>query len=204
MLERMSTGTWAALVMSIGLIGCVDARSKFDEYDDRVGSVDASTTDAPPSMVYDINGRFLLAVDPAFIPGSDPTTFVQFIATWTLTEQNGSTTVDGRLQPLRVVQSNPDRMPVGAPLVSNGMAVDANGSFSGSFSGMLPGEANPVSGSMQPIASTLDAQIRSVDLVCGTVRGTVAGIDLAGSTFAAIRLTDETPANLPAPVGACP
>lgn len=181
--------------------GCVDASGKFGEFDDRVGTVDASTADRPPSMVYDINGPSLAAVDPAFIPGSDPSTFVQFLATWTLREQpDGTVMVDGSLQPLSVT----DRTPVGDALVASGMPVNTDGTFTGTFGGQIPGEANPVSGTRQPINSIINAQIRSEDLVCGTVNGTVAGIDLAGSTFAALRVTDTTPANLPVPQGNCP
>lgn len=189
----MSTGSVLLVGFAAALVGCVDAAGKFGEYEDRVGTVDASTVDRPPSMIYDITGRFLLVVDPAFVPASDPTTFVQFLTTYTLTERpDGAVTVDASMQPLRVYQDG-DRTEVGAPLTATSLSVSSEGAFSGVFAGRLPGPANPLTGAEQPIDSTIVAVMQSTDVVCGNVTGTVAGLDLAGSTFAAIRITDPGP-----------
>ena len=46
--------------------------------------------------------------------------------------------------------------------------------------------------------------IYSADFFCGSVSGSAAGLDLAGSSFAAYRITDTTPASLPIRAAACP
>lgn len=210
-LSRMMLGVVAAAAAS----GCVDAKGKFQEFDDRVGTTDASTIDRPPSQIYNINGTFLMAVEAAFAQGD----YVQYIATYTMTEQpDGTALVDASLQHLRVHQANPDRhiaeCPPGSgtactPLTATGMVVSSDGTFSGRFAAGigvpgLPAEANPLSGTNQPIDAVLLSGMVSADLVCGDVTGEVAGLPLAGSTFAAIRITDTTPENLPPPVWKCP
>jgi hypothetical protein len=196
--------------------GCVDAKSKFLEFDDRVGTIDANTIDRPPSQIYDISGTFLGAVDPSFDASNDPSTFVQFLITYsTLDAQpDGTALVDASLQPLRVWQANPDReiakCPVGSttpcpPLIDLDIAVSSNGIFEGRFTGKLPAEGNPVSGSELPLNAVISAQMISADFVCGSASGDVNDVNLDGSTFAAIRVAPGTTgANLPTPVFKCP
>jgi hypothetical protein len=210
----MSTWSWMMVGVAAAAAagGCVDAKGKFLEFDDRVGTTDASTIDRPPSQIYNINGTFLMSVEATFAQGKG--NYVQFLATYTFTEQvNGTALVDASLQPLRVWTANPDReianCPAGSntacpPLVALQMAVDSNGTFSGRFNGTLPAEGNPLSGTAQPLDATMASGMISDDFVCGTATGEVAGLPLAGSTFAAIRVTDTTAENLPAPVIRCP
>ncbi|MGH2668738.1 MAG: hypothetical protein ACRDH5_06415, partial [bacterium] len=84
----------------MALVGCVDAAGRFGEFDERVGTmVDANPADRPPSMIHDINGKFLLAADPIIVPGSDPSTFVQFLTTFALHANATSDSLDANMQP---------------------------------------------------------------------------------------------------------
>lgn len=202
---RVTTLVPGTLVL---LAGCVDPRGRFDDFADRTPAPpDADSTDAAVvTDLPDVDGTFLLAVNPSISPGNA----VQYLVTWDLTEPGtagAAGDLDGSYQPLRtfgLVSNSPERTPVGAPLVVGDVAVDNTASFSARLMGTLPGMANSVTGQTRPYNIVLAGVIRSADLVCGTVTGMVDVVDVAGSTFAAIRVTDTTPANLPAPTLACP
>ncbi len=201
MLKFAVCGAVATLVL-----GCVDARKSFDEFADRAGFTDASTIDRPPSTISDISGTFLYAVRGGFETSNDPAYYVQFLATFTLTETATGATLDSSLVPLcTAAGACPNgRVELPPPFVTTGMAVATDGTFAGGVVGTLPAAANPLSGTAQALDGAVAGIILSADVVCGDVTGTVAGINLAGSTFAAIRVTDTSPGALPAPVAACP
>lgn len=202
MVKRLSTGFSVAALL-VGLGACVDAGKSFDDFSDRVGTTDANTTDAPPSAIHNITGTFLVSVHAGFETSNDPAYYVQLLVNWTLTD-GASPTLDGSFTPLCVnTACTTMREPI-PPALTNVAPVSADGTFSQSLSGTLPGGANPLSGTAQPLDGTLVGSIISENAVCGSVTGTVAGLDLAGSTFGAIRVTDTTPANLPPPVANCP
>lgn len=203
MLKVLSRG---ALAVALGLpaAACVDARARFDEFGDRI-PIDArpiDAIDAPITTIPDIDGMWLLSIDPKPIaPGS----LIQTLVTWdiTLTADTGS--LDGSYQPLVGFGVPPDsptaRTPVGAPLVANDVAVDNTASFTATLTGTLPGQANTASGTEYQISVNLVGRIMSADVVCGTVTGVVGPIpDVSGSTFGARRSASP----LPAPVGECP
>lgn len=204
MLKALSTRGARALLVTVGAISlaaCVDARKRFDEYDERLPHIDASTIDAPMvDQLPDIDGDWLLAVDPSISPGS----LVQMRVTWDLTATGATGTLDGSYQPLRTFGLPADsdmRTMVGAALVANDVAVSDTAQFQAHLVGVLPGPANPVSGTMYDVDITLNATIRDADSVCGTVSGVVGPLDVTGSTFAAIRIPGAT---IPAPIAACP
>ncbi len=205
MVKRLSTRlSAAALLVGLGgLVACVDAGKSFDDFSDRVGTTDANTVDRPPSSVQNVTGTFLVAVHAGFETSNDPAYYMQMIVNWTLTDGD-QVTLDGTYTPLCVNSSCTEmRTPI-PPAWTNVAPVAADGTFSQRLQGTLPGGANPLSGTQQPMDGTLQGAIISADAVCGSVTGTVAGLDLAGSTFGAIRITDTTPANLPPPVANCP
>ncbi|MEZ4398384.1 MAG: hypothetical protein R3B06_00090 [Kofleriaceae bacterium] len=183
-------------------VACVDAKARFDEYDQRVPKVDADTTDAPMvDTLPNIDGVWLLAVDPKPIAAG---AFIQMAVTWDITSAGPSGTLDGSYQPLMtfgLAPDSPSRTSVGVPLVANSVPVDSTASFTATLTGTLPGPANSVSGTEYQVAINLIGTIRSTTLVCGTVTGSVGPIaDVSGSTFAAV----PTGSPLPAPVGECP
>lgn len=195
--------TRAALVMAGGLslAACVDAKGRFDEYGGRVPPpIDASNIDVPMvDMIPNIDGVWLLAVNPSVAPGS----YVQMAVTWDVTSTGASGMLDGSYQPLTTFGLAPDsdqRTPVGAAIVVNDVAVDGTASFAANAVGILPGPANPASGTEYNVDIVFHGTIRSETVVCGTVTGTVGPLNVDGSTFAAI----PTATPLPAPVFACP
>ncbi len=202
MVKRLSTGLSAAVLL-VGLVGCVDAGKNFDDFSDRVGTTDANTTDAPPSAVHNITGTFLVSVHAGFETSNDPAYYVQLLVNWTLTD-GAAPTLEGSFVPLCVNAACTTMREQIPPALTNVAPVAADGTFSQRIQGMLPGGANPLSGTPQPLDGTLVGAIISENAVCGSVSGTVAGLDLAGSTFGAIRVTDTAPASLPPPVANCP
>ncbi len=202
MVKRLSTGLSVAVLLG-GLGACVDAGKSFDDFSDRVGTTDANTIDRPPSSIHNITGSFLVVVHAGFETSNDPAYYVQLLVNWTLNDGD-SPTVDGSFVPLCTNSACTTAREQIPPALTNSAPVMSDGSFNQHLLGQLPGGANPLSGSPQPMDGTLQGVILDDNTVCGSVIGTVAGLDLAGSTFGAIRVTDTAPANLPPPVANCP
>jgi hypothetical protein len=104
--------------------------------------------------------------------------------------------VDISAQPLSVA----DRTAVGEAFVATETEVASDASFDAPFIGVLPGAANPVSGSDANVNAVLVAQIRSDQFLCGELTGMAGPLPLQGTTWAAVRITGET---LPAPIFRC-
>jgi hypothetical protein len=202
MLKGMST-RFGVVALLCGLGACVDAGKSFDDFSDRVGTTDANTVDRPPSSIFNVTGTFLVSVHAGFETSNDPAYYVQFLVSWTLTEGD-TATLDGSYMPLCTNAACATMREMIPPALTNVAPVNVDGSFTQPLVGTLPGGANPLSGSPQPMDGSLQGSILDENTVCGGVTGTVAGLDLAGSTFGAIRVTDTTPASLPAPVANCP
>ena len=203
MLKDLSTRAARALLFTavvLPVVACVDARKR----------TDAPTVDQLPN----IDGEWLLAVEVQISPGQ----FVQMRVTWDLTANGATGTLDGTYRALKtqgISPDSPDRVVVGDPFVADDVAVDNTASFSAHLGGTpgncdatqgallhcLNGMANPVTGSAYPVDIMVRGTLKSADLVCGTLSGTVGPLDVNGWTFGAVRINGAT---LPAPVGACP
>jgi hypothetical protein len=187
-----------ALAGSACLVGCVDARGAYGEYEGRV--VDANDTEVDGQIVSvlpDVDGEWLLAVrpNPNVVPEDR---IIQFRATFDLTPVTENTgKIDVTAQPLRV----DDRTAVGEAFEANQVAVASDATFDAPFVGTLPGEANPVvPGSNAAVDAVLLANIKSDQFLCGELTGTAGALPLEGTTWAAIRVTGDT---LPAPIFRC-
>ena len=80
------------------------------------------------------------------------------------------------------------------------------GEFAGTINGILPGEANPVSGSELTVEIEMAGILRSIGFFCGTVEGSVVApfsLALNGSTFGSVRIPEETAMIDVTPVGSC-
>ncbi|HET6611587.1 MAG TPA: hypothetical protein VFG83_06350 [Kofleriaceae bacterium] len=215
--HTLSVDACVAAVGCVLVIGCVDPKARFDDFDDRV-------IDAPPKIeidapvvaeIPDVNGRFLLGLKTNLSDES-----FQFVAQVTLDEADGISMV---LTPLDVDM----RMPVGMMITAPPAAVSNTAQFDSAIGSVanpdepcadpedpglarIPGDANPVSGSDLNVVAVAHGTIRSQDLFCGTVTGKAANLsclDLGdlNATFAAIRLTDDAMgSSLPPPLGECP
>ncbi|GEM_PF-2465001 len=206
MLNSVSTRPVRAVLFAaavLPVIACVDPKGRFDEYDERLPHIDASTIDAPMvDEIPNVDGDWLLAVDPSIAMGL----FVQIKVTWDVTATGDTGVLDGSYQPL-VTYGNtppvdaPGRVPVGDAILANDVPVNNTASFSARLVGLLPGNANPVSGTPFDIDVTLNGTIQSMDVVCGIANGTVGPLDVTGSTWAAVRYTGT---DAPVPIGRCP
>jgi hypothetical protein len=190
-----------ALPLLLLLSGCPDPEGLFDDFVGRTAR-DLAVGDQGGGAIHDISGTFLLSL-AATIQESTP---LQFLVQSTLTQNgDGTATLNLAVQPL----SASDRMPVGEVSMAEGTKIDANGQFTIKLgTQMVPGEANPITGS--PIVATLDLLgiVRSKNRFCGDVMGMVTSpttIDLAGSKWGAIRVPAGTVGQaLPPPDVTCP
>lgn len=199
MLKGLSTSAVTLLVALTGLGACVDAKKRFDEFDDRVPVVDASGIDRPTVPIADIDGTWYLAIKAV---GNNLHLFV----TWDVTVNGATGTLDGTYQPLSAFGEEPPlREVVGELLTANGVIVDDTASFEAPLMGKIDGRANPISGSdiyPEPPTTKLVGTIKTDGtLVCGVVTGAIcvggpppcggagqpARLPLDGATFAAVR-----------------
>lgn len=181
-------------VASLTLVGCVDARGDYDDFGDRL--VDAGSGDVDGEVVSElpaVDGEWFLAVRPN-LPEDR---IIQFRATIDLTPVTANTgLIDVSAQPLSVA----DQTAVGSAFVALEQEVGNDASFDAPFIGTLPGAANPVSGTDAAVDAILVAQLRNDNFMCGELTGQAGPLPLAGTTWAAVRITGET---LPTAVFRC-
>ena len=194
-----------AVTLAIALGACVDAHSRFDEFTERV--IDAGARIDGSGALFEIDGEFLLSIEPSISPNST----LRFVVTSDITIDGTSGTLDLSIQPL--VATNCDEATggteTGDPIEASDLAVDEGGAFSLSEEGIPLGQlANDVTCSDIVADLELSGLIKSEDQFCGDVSGRVVttGSNLEGSTFGAIRIEPGTrgDADLPEPLKACP
>jgi hypothetical protein len=199
MLKALST-----VVACSALVGCVDARKSFDDFGGHVVDANTSMPDNPIlSSIPDATGHFLFAGHIAAAPNAAP---IEVISDWTVTDNgNGTGEVSYDGFALTTADMQISTNPPGPHFSATNMLVNADGTFSAALKGTLPGDANPITMGLQvSVNATLSGQIKTKDLICGTISGT-AVLDLTGSTFGVIRVAPGTlGADLPTPVTACP
>jgi hypothetical protein len=185
--------------------GCPDPAGKFDDFVGRSEKIDLAMPAvdmATPSGVFDVTGEFLLAISTTLAPDAP----LQLISKNTLTPNNdGTATLSMTLTPLTI---SPERMPVMGMITKPDIAVSATGTFTADFGRqMVPGSANPISGSDITATLVLMGAIKSADRFCGDLSGHVfmpLDTDLMG-TWSAIRVPPGTVGMaLPPPEVKCP
>jgi len=201
----------STLALALTLACGPDPEGKFEEFlkttrestsSTSSGTSEGSTSDGTTGEpeFFDISGEFLLAVSTT-VDRSKP---LQFLATNTVTEQDGARTLSTCLQPLtlEVGKVLTPREPVGAPLCFEGLPI-VDGSFvidAGEVA--VDGTANPITASNIVATLLMAGSIKSEDLYCGAVSGVVLVPEIVGSidgsSFAAVRVADM--AALPDPV----
>ncbi len=160
---------------------------------------DTTTGDCGPDMPDDI---YLLAL----MTSLGPNTPLQFVLTvdWMFAADCASVATFS-FQPLSldVGSTTTPREFVGDPLVFPDIGFDAMGNFEIDMGVvMVTGIANPITGSDITASLLVSGHVVHVDALCGDITGMLMSplqYDLAGSTFAAIRLADDgsDPATLP-------
>jgi hypothetical protein len=139
-----------------------------------------------------------------FETSNSPEYYIQFILRSTLVINGDTATFNGTVTPLCTYTTCTERNELPPPFPALETTIAADGTFTSGFAGQMPALSNPFTGTVQPLDAVAAGTIYSPDFFCGSVTGPSAGLDLIGSTFAAWRITDTTPANLPVCGAACP
>lgn len=185
-----------SLCLWAGMVGaCVDARDTFEDYGNRV-------VDAAPEVEIDggivstlpnIDGEFYFVARPDL---SEKRLFHLRITLDMTPVTENTAVVDYTAYFLNWMTLEP----VGEPVTDEMLAVAEDATFDLPLDGTVPAAANSVSGSNARMDGVLAAQIVSADFLCGTATGTAGGLNLAGTVWAAQRITGDT---LPDPVWSC-
>lgn len=157
---------------------------------------DVATTDTPVldfgTTLPDLSGTHLFAVAAVI----DPAHPFQWLATISQTAQPGGAALTIELQSLALDPgaTTTPRTPVGDPLVLD-VLVDEEGGFGVELpQTMIPGAANPITGSDIVGTMILQGNVLDESLWCGSVTGMITQplmLDLTGSTFAGTRLLGD-------------
>ncbi|MBK6919525.1 MAG: hypothetical protein IPH07_19180 [Deltaproteobacteria bacterium] len=149
------------------------------------------------AVLPDISGSHLLVISTTLAPDLP----LQYDVTVVQTANGGGALLDISMQPLTldVGSTTTPRLPLGAPLVFDDVAVAADGSFSIDVGQLdIDGLTNPVTGSDATAQNVvLDGQLVSDDSWCGTVTGDLTVplmFDLGGTTFAGTGYVGALPA----------
>ena len=200
----LASATATALALAV-LTGCPspDVEGKHDRFLDDTEDEREEAQNVKMDVggtLADVTGTFLFALDTVVQPGTP----LQFIATTTFTPDGAGGTIGFDLQPLSLEQGSvtTPREPVGDLINVEPVPVDEGGSFEIGSLGtlMVTGMANPITGSDIVAEVSLTGNILSEDIYCGQAAGMVTEplpLELAGSTFAALRIDATDPASLP-------
>ncbi len=218
-----------AALFSFVLVGCVDRKAMDSDGESASSDVSVSSSDdstptagtttgvdtttgdvagtvttdpvttADPTDPVATNDLYLLAFSTVVDPGRP----LQAIATHTVTSDGGLVTMRIELQllSLGIGSVTMPRQPVGQPLVYEDVVVQDGAFILDMGVIVVPGAANPITGSDLTASLVLDANFGDADFYCGALDGEVTvplQLSLLGSTFAAVRIAD--PQDLPAAV----
>ncbi|HET6584508.1 MAG TPA: hypothetical protein VFG69_13695 [Nannocystaceae bacterium] len=194
------------------LAGCPKPEEKYENFldetkDEREDAANMKM-DVGGSLA-DVNGFFLFALAATINPPT-PLQFYTEVTFEPLADGTGGT-MQLSMQPLALDQGQvtTPRTPIGDKLEIADVMVDGSGAFMvvATEDLMVPGAANPITGGDIVVQDlVLTGSIQNEDIMCGSVTGLVTApimLDLAGSTFAAERVTaiDMLPTTV---LGACP
>ena len=162
---------------------------------------ESSSEGTTGEVVPDVSGDFLLAAALTVNPATPLQWTVEVVFT---ADDDGGGSMDLVLQPLAldVGSTTTPRTPFGEALVYDDVIVDPDGSFSLDLGVLqVAGATNPITGSDVTTTAAIDGAIVDIDNACGDLSGMVSvpiAYDLAGSTFAMVRIPDPDPDSLPA------
>ncbi len=220
--HSLRLGLFAGLIgLPLFALGCPDPEARFDEFVDATkdqrmdageestdtGESDSGESDSTdtgePETLPDMSGIYLLALETALGPDLP----LQFIVTFNMevAPDGQSGTGDFQFQPLSLIQGSQlePRECLDEMLTFNDIPIDAEGNFEIDMGVVeVTGMANPVTGSDISASLVVAGRILYEGAYCGEITGMLMSpleYDLAGSTFAAIRLADDgcNPATLP-------
>lgn len=185
----------ALLLVAASSAGCVDPEQRYEDFIERTAEI--RTRDAgsmEPSDRFDWSGHYLLALSTTLAPDSPLLFSVDAEISDDLTR------IGLQLQPLTTDADDEPRTAIGDPFEVTDIAYEEDGTFSADLGDVsVPGRANPITGSdivanVQLTARTRAAADDQPAVFCGQVAGMVTEpieLDLAGSSFGAVRTDDE-------------
>lgn len=193
-----------ALVIAVCALGCgpvVDGDAEDSSSSDPSTTTPTPTTDDPPDPTVvdeatttpsvldvaapeqNVSGTYLMAVSAVI----DPQHPLQWIADVDHDTSTGELTITAQSLSLDVGSTSFPREPIGEPLVLQaGLGEDGRFAIE-TPQVMVPGPANPITGSDIVASLVIQGQVFGRELWCGDVFGEVTqplSIDLQGSTFA--------------------
>lgn len=171
-----------------GLLDFSTVRLTASDLRDRVVTV-AVAEDAVADLP-DIDGDFLLAIRPSYSGGD----VIRYRATFTGDPVTAQIIL--RAVALRV----DDDQPIGDTLEAADVVRD-DATFPQAFSALLPGPANPFTGTDALFGVDAPGRVVGADFLCGTMTPQLGDLIDFGTTWGAVRITGST---LPAPIAACP
>ena len=132
----------------------------------------------------DASGTYMIAV----LTPLDQSKYLLMQADVEMADIDASPTIKMVLTPLSVAE----RAPVGTPIETEAVPVNADGSFELPFGNVaVTGEANPISGGDIEADLTLKGQIRQSDYICGDIVGDLlqpTSFNLKGTTVGLVRV----------------
>jgi hypothetical protein len=215
--DRLRRAAPGLLVLALLATGCPDPEARYNEFleatkDQRLDAGEEGDGDGDPTGDGDGDGTvlsleegtYLFALETSLGPDL-PLQFATLVDNWVLAEDGMSATADFSFQPLSLNQgeSLAPRECIGEPLTFTDVMFDANGNFEIDMGTVdVTGMANPVTGSDITATLVVQGHIVYPTAMCGELAGMLMSpleYDLAGSTFAAIKLEDDgcNPATLP-------
>ena len=190
-------------VVGIGALGilcaaCTSSRDEYDDYGDRIIDADTTPIDARIiSEVPDVSGTFYVTARPP-LPEKR---VLHFISTHVFTPTGPNTgRLDWRTVPLDYMTLE---VVEGYEYVEEDVEIESDGSGDIPLLGIIPGEANSISGSDSEIDATIHFTIMTADFACGSLTGEAGPLNLEGSTFATQRIENADVRPLPDPIVRC-
>jgi len=217
-LHAQTTTITGLLGITLLATGCPDSEARFNEFveateDVRPGAEDDGDGDGDgggdgdgdgDGPLVNMDGTYLWALETTLGPGL-PLQFATTVSNMAIADDGSGATADFSFQPLSLEQNEvtTPREFVGDPLEYPAVSFDAEGNYAIDMGTVeVTGAANPVTGSDIVATLLISGRIVHRDALCGSLSGDLLSpleYDLAGSTFAAMRLLDDgsDPSTLP-------
>ena len=199
-LRNSQRALWVAGVVLLFPAGCIDTQARYDAFLARSANMRAADSGVVvQGDRFDFSGRYLFALETTLAPGS------ALLFQVDATVASDLSTFELVVQPLTTDMNASPRTLVGDVATYPDIAYAEDGSFELDFGeASVPGAANPISASdivsdVQLTGTAIAADNQHPALLCGKAGGMVTvpiTVDLAGSTFGAVRTDDIAHAEL--------
>ena len=195
--------TFLTTCLVLNAASCADPRGKLNEYQGRVTDANSDRADAPIQVeIPDITGDFVFAISASAFPSG----LFKFRAAVELIDRM---TAEPKLSFTLYALDATTNEEVGDPVHHDPdptLVSPSTGEWTAHIVAMVPGPANPISGTPVTVDVNLYGVIPTEDHFCGTADGAVTSpftLDLAGSNFGAVRIPAGGSPGDVVPTGVC-